>query len=71
MDQRDARRKLAEYARRYAERQEKLDREREQLQEERDSAILAAYAAGLSTREIATVFQHLSHQRIAQIVQAR
>lgn len=62
---------LARFTRSYDEKREALDREVERLQDERDAAILAAYAAGMTTREIATVFGSISHQRVAQIVQQR
>jgi DNA-directed RNA polymerase specialized sigma24 family protein len=66
-----ARQKLAVFGREYAERKDVLERASRQLQDERDEAILSAFADGLTTREIAQVLGDISHQRIAQIVQQR
>lgn len=70
-DSRPARRALASFARDYAARKAVLDRAAATLRDERDTAIIEAFSAGMTTREIATVFGEISHQRVAQIVQQR
>lgn len=66
----EAIRALTDFARTYREQRERLDREDEELQAQRDKAILAAFASGLTTRQIAGLIG-LSHQRVAQIVLQR
>ena len=70
-DRQQAERALKAFGRSYGERKDALDAQVKALQDERDEAILAAFANGLTTREIASVLGEISHQRVAQIVQRR
>ena len=70
-DSRPTRQALASFARDYHDRKADLDARTERLREDRDAAILKAFSEGMTTREIANVLGHISHQRVAQIVQQR
>lgn len=63
----DARQALREADRRFRQREDELAAELADARRDRDNAIRAAHAAGLSTREIAREIG-LSQARVAQIV---
>ncbi len=63
----EAENRLAEFASRYARRQAAINDAVEELRQERDEAVKAAYKDGLPMATIAEVLG-LSHQRVSQIV---
>jgi DNA-directed RNA polymerase specialized sigma subunit len=58
---------LQDFAREHAERLDALERQKAELQGERDEAIRLAKRGGMTIEQIAEVLE-LSHQRISQIV---
>jgi DNA-directed RNA polymerase specialized sigma subunit len=60
-------RRLEDFARDYARREEELKRAREELRRERDEAIRQAYRDGLPLQDVAAVVG-LSHQYVSRIV---
>ncbi|MGD9735217.1 MAG: sigma factor-like helix-turn-helix DNA-binding protein [Solirubrobacterales bacterium] len=65
----EAKARLAAFAEEYARRQGELERAADQLREERDEAVRAAYKDGLPMKAIAEVMG-MSHQRVSQIVRS-
>jgi DNA-directed RNA polymerase specialized sigma subunit len=64
-----ARSRLAAFANDYAQREATLEQAGDDLRQERDAAIRAAYSEGLPMKAIAQVVG-MSHQRVSQIVRS-
>ena len=62
-------RRLEDFARDYARRDEELERAREELRRERDEAIRQAHQDGLPLQDVAAIIG-LSHQYVSRIVRS-
>lgn len=64
-----ARAVLSAFASEYRRRERELEQVAEQLRDDRDQAIRAAYDGGMAMSDVAAVME-LSHQRVSQIVRS-